>query len=912
MDGGFVMKYTLTILASLFASGRLATHRSPCAPVALLTLCMLLLALAPGGGPAVQAAGEVGSGTPESCDEAALESALAGGGTITFNCGDAPHTITVSSPKYIGDGTAVTLDGGGLITLSGNNAVRVFEVERGNLTLQNLTVADGNAGSGDGGGIWSESGTLTLSGVTLSNNRAQVGGALYLNLSTTTIQNSTIANNSATEGGGGLHYYREGQSGGPLVISGSTFVGNSAANLGGAMRLTGSGGAGLQLTNSTFVDNQASNSGAIYHGELQSTITHTTFSGNSASEYVAGIFNSGGTLAIGNSIIANNLPTFEDLNCANEGGTMTNLGGNMQFPGDNCGTDIPVADPLLLPLGDNGGTTPTMALGAGSPAIDGGTADACAATDQRGVVRPADGTGDGAALCDSGAYELEAGTAPPSADNVVGDGTPASCTEAALRDAVARSGTITFNCGSSPHTIPISDDIRITQDTILDGGGTSQGGLITISGQDQTRVFAVDNHISFTVRNLTISNGKEPGEGRGSGINTGWRSTLTIENSIFEHNDGTAGDLERGGGAIATDSENSVVVRDSLFRNNRGINGGAINVVLSSLTVENSVFEHNDTTTGKPPLDGNGGAIYTDGASLRDDGATAGQITILDSVFRGNEASREGGAVFSWVYPPDQVIVERCEFRNNRALRLNGHEFSAGGGLRHGNGELFVRDTLFDSNYAAGQGGGLWGGGLPQSNLTNVTLVNNRAVENEQAGTGGLGGAIAGPDPLVCTNCTIARNHAGDMAGGIYVEGNVTLKNSIIAHNTAANGGSSESFAQNCNTNVTDSGNNLEFPKDMGGRDCTAGAMVADPLLGDLADYGGTMPSVALLGGSPAIDAGDDSACPATDLRGVERSIDGDGDGVAHCDIGAHEYRSTDAAQDRSLPIALYLPLLQR
>jgi len=71
-------------------------------------------------------------------------------------------------------------------------------------------------------------------------------------------------------------------------------------------------------------------------------------------------------------------------------------------------------DPLLEPLGDNGGPTQTHALKPNSPAIDAGN-PACEVTDQRGVIRPIDGDGDGTALCDIGAFEAAACT---SADSV--------------------------------------------------------------------------------------------------------------------------------------------------------------------------------------------------------------------------------------------------------------------------------------------------------------------------------------------------------------------------------------------------------------------------------------------------------------------------------------------------------------
>src|ERR1043165_88712 len=72
----------------------------------------------------VYAAGVVGTGTPESCDEAALDTALAGGGAVTFDCGTSPVTITITSTKTISSNT--TIDGRNLITLNGNHTVIRF------------------------------------------------------------------------------------------------------------------------------------------------------------------------------------------------------------------------------------------------------------------------------------------------------------------------------------------------------------------------------------------------------------------------------------------------------------------------------------------------------------------------------------------------------------------------------------------------------------------------------------------------------------------------------------------------------------------------------------------------------------------------------------------------------------------
>jgi len=90
----------------------------------------------------------------------------------------------------------------------------------------------------------------------------------------------------------------------------------------------------------------------------------------------------------------------------NSTGSQTNLFSDGGCWWGSSWMDIIMTDPLLLPLADNGGPTPTHALTPGSPAIDAG-GDECLQTDQREVIRPQDGDGDGIAKCDIGAYEAD-------------------------------------------------------------------------------------------------------------------------------------------------------------------------------------------------------------------------------------------------------------------------------------------------------------------------------------------------------------------------------------------------------------------------------------------------------------------------------------------------------------------------
>ena len=119
----------------------------------------------------------VGNGSPASCSETALNTALAQGGSITFSCGAQPHKIVFTTYKQIGQ--AVLIDGGGLITLSGNNTTSLFQVFfNGALGLNNIILSD--ARGLDGFGTIDNFGQLLISNSTIQNNNSNAfnGGAI--------------------------------------------------------------------------------------------------------------------------------------------------------------------------------------------------------------------------------------------------------------------------------------------------------------------------------------------------------------------------------------------------------------------------------------------------------------------------------------------------------------------------------------------------------------------------------------------------------------------------------------------------------------------------------------------------------------------------------------------------------------
>ncbi|MCB8947680.1 MAG: hypothetical protein H6653_06670 [Ardenticatenaceae bacterium] len=255
-------------------SNKPETHRGKLSPskrlsgeIGILLVLLLVLALLLVARPA-QGAGVVGSGTPGSCTEAALNTALSGGGSVSFNCGGS-HTITLTSQKTINSNT--TINGGGQITLSGGNSTRLFYLQNGaNLTLQNITLQNGK-GSSDGGAIYVE------------------------RLSTLTLTNSAINSSTAPNGGAvALNGWGSGDAGGTLIVTDSSFNGNSSTagaipgggNGGGALYITG--GSTATVSGSTFSNNTSVNGGGIHILGANLTVTNSTFTSNIANNTAGG------------------------------------------------------------------------------------------------------------------------------------------------------------------------------------------------------------------------------------------------------------------------------------------------------------------------------------------------------------------------------------------------------------------------------------------------------------------------------------------------------------------------------------------------------------------------------------------------------------------------------------------------
>jgi hypothetical protein len=225
-------------------------------------------------------------------------------------------------------------------------------------------------------------------------------------------------------------------------------------------------------------------------------------------------------------------------------------------------------------------------------------------------------------------------------------------------------------------------------------------------------------------------------------------------------------------------------------------------------------------------------------------------------------------------------------------IRNNGTTLGYGGGVTAWYGGNLTLNNVTINDNQAWYGGGVYYGnqyGTDSLWMTNVTIYSNTA-KYQGGGVYMHNGLSTGG--LTATNVTIAYNRSLSGTGGSIYNDNshVYLENTIVAYGVIVSGTVANNCAGNLSANITSLGHNLESANtcDLSG----AGVLTnTDPLLDtELRDNGGDTPTLALLSGSPAIDAGDDSLCPATDQRGVARPQ------ATQCDMGAFEVRPPTAS----------------
>jgi hypothetical protein len=255
---------------------------------------------------------------------------------------------------------------------------------------------------------------------------------------------------------------------------------------------------------------------------------------------------------------------------------------------------------------------------------------------------------------------------------VVGTGTPASCTSAAVVAAVANGGVVTFNCGADPVTINMAATARVFNnkpDLVLDGGGK-----VTLSGGGARRILYqntcdpslvwmsatcnLDDSPKTTLQNISFADGNSSGQGYGQqdvyggGAVFARGGRLAIINARFFRNQCEPTGPDLGGAAVRAlemSRASPVYVVNSTFGGADGYgnvcsNGGGLSSIGTSYAVINSVFTHNkaigvgqNPAIAGTPGGGLGGGIYMDGNTF--------DLSMCGTVMRNNSANESGSAI---------------------------------------------------------------------------------------------------------------------------------------------------------------------------------------------------------------------------------------------------------------------------
>jgi hypothetical protein len=285
--------------------------------------------------------------------------------------------------------------------------------------------------------------------------------------------------------------------------------------------------------------------------------------------------------------------------------------------------------------------------------------------------------------------------------NVIGTGSPANCTSAAVVREVAAGGLVTFNCGPRPVTIVMTATAKVINtehQVVIDGGGkvTLSGGgkreilyMNTCAGTWSTRNCVSQPYPQLTVQNITFQDGyngarqvnsREPsgwyGGSSGGGAIYAEGGQFKAVNSRFINNGCYGAGPDLGGGAIRALAQYKnlpVYITNDTFIGGRCSNGGALSSISVQWDIINSLFTDNQAIGhGANPArsgtlgGGSGGAVYADGRDYN--------VLVAGTTMSNNVANEGGGAIFNVVdYGWGKLTLIASRLHHNPSLTFENY-----------------------------------------------------------------------------------------------------------------------------------------------------------------------------------------------------------------------------------------------
>jgi hypothetical protein len=303
-----------------------------------------------------------------------------------------------------------------------------------------------------------------------------------------------------------------------------------------------------------------------------------------------------------------------------------------------------------------------------------------------------------------------------------------------------------------------------------------------------------------------------------------------------------------------------------IFNVDDGNSNTAINLIVDGITLtEGATNDNGGAIYNRENLTLLNSIITTNTANFGGGIFNLGTATVRNSTIDSNTANSHGGGILN----RGNLNVDRSTIFGNLAL-------VEGGGINNDGGTLTVTNSTINSNL-----GQTYSGAIDNDRGT-ATIINSTISDNFANNFGGIAAYLANTTVI---NSTITANVGNGDGNGLFngTHSTTTVTNSIVAGNWNNNDvGAIASFTSGGNNLIGNGDGVSGFTNGLNGDIVGTAANPIDPLIGTLQDNGGATFTHALLAGSLAIDAGNNSNAPTTDQRGITRPQDA-------VDIGAFE-----------------------